>query len=376
MSTTIHHRYYESPGVADQHGNDNDVMVAMSESSVMSAGQDKMPVEYSVYAKLTDIEHISVDWDALLDRSRCNRAYSCSKWYLATVELFPRLQPLVFVAHRAGTLAAVLPLWLDPERRLARYGDIYSDHTDIIAVDEDNEAVLGLLGYVLQGNGDYDRVDLGQVKRDSNCVRAAKTMGLSEAVERFFVPGKSLQYGVLDLTCGYTEYMKKLSRKFRLNVHRMSNKAERDGLKVCELRPDDLDPLRLPETFLALHRSRFGEQSDFKSAETWMHKLFPSLFGQRRMRVFAVLNKDRITAIDLGMVARSGMYAYNGGFLPEMCEYDAGKLLIHKAIQQSCEEGLSELDLGWMAQDYKTHWRPALREVGKVQFDVFENGRS
>jgi GNAT acetyltransferase-like protein len=320
---------------------------------------------------LTEIEQataISSEWDLLLARSRCNRAYSCSKWYLATHELVPQLQPLVFIARRGNVLSGILPLWLESNRRLARFGDNFGDHLDIIAADEDMEVITGLLAFALQGTGSYDRMALGQVKRDSNYVRAAKALGLDEVVDHVFAPENRLSYAVLDITRGYDDYMSRLGRKFRLNLHRMCNKAEREGFVVCELTPMQLNPELLPGIFLSLHLSRFGEKTDFKSAEVWMHKLFPSLFAEGRMRVFAVLHQDQIVAIDLEMVTRSGMYSFNGGFLPEISKYEPGKLLIHKAIQQACLEGLSEFDLGWLGQEYKLHWRPTIREVGALQF--------
>jgi len=327
-------------------------------------------IEYRTLTELDQVAWISSEWDALLETSRCNRAYSCSKWYMATVELFPELQPLVFVAYRAGVLAGILPLWLNVSRRLARFGDYYSDHTDIIVPDEDSELSTRLLAYALQGNGSYDRVDLGQVKRDSNCVRAAKALGLTRMIEEFFSPGKCLIYAVLDLTSGYEEYIKTLSRNFRESLCRAARKAENDGMILSELTPAELNPELLPETFLSLHLSRFGENTNFKSSEIWMQKLFPALFSERRLRVFALLDKGRIAGIDLEMVARSGFYSYNGGFLPEVRRYAPGKLLIHKAIQQACIDGMDEYDLGWWSQEYKADWRPGTREIGKLQFDV------
>jgi hypothetical protein len=345
--------------------------IAMLNAQVAShpdPSPEKSSVQYGVLTEIEQATAISREWDLLLARSRCNRAYSCSKWYLATHELVPQLQPLAFIARRGNVLSGLLPLWLESNRRLARFGDNFCDHLDIIAVDEDMEVITGLLAFALQGTGSYDRLALGQVKRDSNYVRAAKALGLGEVVDEYFVPEKRLGYAVLDITRGYDDYMSRLSRKFRLNLHRMCNKAEREGLIVCELTPAQLNPELLSGIFLSLHLRRFGEKTDFKSAEAWMHKLFPSLFREGRMRVFAVLHRDQIVAIDLEMVTRSGMYAFNGGFLPEIGKYEPGKLLIHKAIQQACLEGLSEFDLGWLGQEYKLHWRPTIREVGRLQF--------
>ena len=196
---------------------------------------------------LSQVAAIASSWDALLARSRCNKAYSCSKWYLATAELLPKLQPLVFIAQRDHVLSGVLPLWLEASRRLARFGDNYIEHLDIIASDEDSEVITGLLDLALQETGSYDWMVLGSVKHDSNFVKGAKTLGLGAVVDEFFVAGKSLTYAVLDLTRGYDQYMKTLSRNFRRNLHHRWNKAKKDGLIVRELTPADLEPELLPK---------------------------------------------------------------------------------------------------------------------------------
>lgn len=345
-------------------------MIAHSGLSGSATNEVKgeMAAKYEILTAIEDIRLIASEWDYLLAASRSNLAFSCSKWYLAGVELLPTLQPLVFTAYRDQVLSGVLPLWLDSSRRVAHFGGDYRDYLDIIAADEDLEVITGLLKLALQGAGNYNHLVLGPVKRDSNFVKGAEALGLGAAIDDFFVPGKSLPYAVVDLTCGYDEYMKTLGRHFRFNLQRDIKRAERDGLIVCELTPADLNPELLPETFLSLHLSRFGDCSDFRSSESWVQKLFPSLFAEQRMRVFSVLDRNRIVGIDLETVSRSGMYAYNTGFLPEMRRYAPGQLMMHKAIEQACREGMSEYDLGWWLQSYKADWRPTRREIGDLRF--------
>ena len=77
-------------------------------------------IDYQTLTELSEINSIASEWDALLERCRCNRAFSCSKWFLTTPELFPELSPLVLVARRDGAIAGVMPLMLDPHDRTAR----------------------------------------------------------------------------------------------------------------------------------------------------------------------------------------------------------------------------------------------------------------
>src|SRR3954467_3962068 len=115
--------------------------------TIVKALQKNCPLDYTILRDIQDIVSISMEWDGLLARSRCNRAFSCSKWYLATPYLLPHLEPLVLVARRCGRIAAILPLWLDIHKKQAGFPDDYSDHLDIIAADEDTDVSVGLLNF-------------------------------------------------------------------------------------------------------------------------------------------------------------------------------------------------------------------------------------
>jgi CelD/BcsL family acetyltransferase involved in cellulose biosynthesis len=313
-------------------------------------------------------------WNGLLARSRCNRAFNSAQWYFAVPLILPELSPLLCVARRAGTMQGILPLWRDQCRQEVRFADHFCDHIDIIAADDDREAMTGLLAFAIEEASRYGPLSLRRLKRDSNCVRAACALGFSGQVERGFAAEPPNEHAVIDLGIGYDAYLKRLSRKFRLNLNRMRHKAAANGLVVRELQPEDLAPEHLPATFLSLHAARFGEASKLvaPSGAAWIQHLFPSLFGERRLRAFAVLLADRITGIDLAMVSESGLYAWNGGFLPEVQRYDPGKLLIDKTIQQCCAENFGEYDLAGFGQQYKAHWRPAIRRIGDLQFGLPE----
>jgi hypothetical protein len=338
-----------------------------------------MSIEYDICTKLSDVEQMSGDWDALLERSQCNRAFSCSKWYLAMPELVPEAQPMVLVARRNGALAGIMPLVLDGENREAGFAKDYTDIPDIIAQEGDIEVMAGLLDMAITGTGAYDKLVLRYVQDDSNCVKAACALGLGKNSDDIFAPGSSLDCAVLDLSRGYQEYWKTLSRNLRRGLSRIHNKAKTDGLVVLELEPSNMTPQEIPELLLSLHDSRFGAESyfhvDFKSGlegvRKWTGKLFPALFIEKRLRVFALMQHGKTVGIDIVMAANRGFYGWPGGFLPEVAHYHPGKLLTHYIIQQACKEQLAEYDLGcWYREDqeYKGHWKPAIKRIGHLQF--------
>jgi len=318
-----------------------------------------------------DILSLREAWNVLLARSRCNLAFNSAQCYFAVPLILPELSPLLCIARRAGTMRGILPLWRDQRRQEVRFPHQYCDeYIDIIAADDDLEVMAGLLAFALQQTSRYGTLSLRGLKRDSNCVRAACALGFSSQVEQGFAAGAGGECAVIDLGIGYEAYLKTLSRKFRSHLNRMRHKAAANGVVVRELQPEDLTPEHLPATFLSLHSARFGEASKLAAplGVAWIQHLFPSLFAERRLRAFAVLLADQITGITLAMVSGSGLYYWNGGFLPEVQQYDPGKLLIDKMIQQCCAESFGEFDFAYGKQQYKAHWRPAIRRVGDLQF--------
>jgi len=314
------------------------------------------------------------EWNVLLTHSRCNRAFNSSQWYSAVPLILPELSPFLCIARRAGTVQGILPLWLDQRQQKVEFAGHFCDHLDIIAADDDLEVMTGLLAFALQEASRYGGLSLRRIKPDSNCVRAARALGFCRQIEEGFAAGTAREYAVIDLSLGYDRYLKSLSRKFRLTLNRMRNKAERDGIVTRELHLHDFVPKRLPEAFLSLHSARFGGKSRLlsQSASAWVHHLLPSLFAGQSLRAFALFVGDQIAGIDLAMVGSSGLYAWTGGFLPEVEQYDPGKLLIDKTIQLCSVERLMEYDIGWFQQQYKAHWKPNIRRIGNLQFDGCE----
>jgi CelD/BcsL family acetyltransferase involved in cellulose biosynthesis len=342
---------------------------------MMGPAYSQSAIHYEVLTEVSQIAALSAEWDALLDRSKCNRAFSCSKWYLATPDLLPQLQPLVLVARRNHGLAGILPLWLNVNRREAGFPDDYSDHLDIIAEDGDIEVATGLMDLALSDAGNYDTLVLKHIKQDANCVSGIQNLKIVAAnPQELFAAHSCLEYAVVNLARGYAAYRKTLNKHFRKALVRESNQSQRKGILVRELSSGDLDPQRLPETFLSLHFSRFGDRStirtDFQNATPWITKLFPCLFAERRMRVFAILNQQEFVGIHLAMVGRDGMYGWNSGFIPEILDISPGNLLFDFVIRQSCEEGLHEYDFGWWGQDYKRHWKPFSRTIGEIRLSL------
>jgi len=330
------------------------------------------PVSYEFHTEFSEVAAIGAEWDELLSRSRCNRAFACSKWFMAAPVMFPELRALVIVARRAGRIAGILPLVADVRGRKAGFANDFSDHRDVICQDDDFAVVTGLVDVALSGAGpwSYDTLILRSLLPDSNLLRAIQMLESRADGQGLSVTRTSYVYGYVDLRQGYGEYLKTLSRNFRHNLNRVRNKAERHGLVVRELAPVDLEPAQLPETFLSLHLRRIGPETVFKSS-SWLNTLLPSLFAERRLRVFAVLDKERIVALHLAMAGPKSLFGWNGGFLKDQEPFAPGRLLYDAVMRQSAAEGLPEYDFGyWEGIEYKDDWKLAPRDNLELEIGV------
>jgi len=325
------------------------------------------------YETLTDpseIASIGDDWDRLLNGSRANRAFNCSKWFLAAIALYPELSPLVLIARRGATLSGVFPLVVDSREGTARFQGAWSAYPDILADADDCEISRGLLNYALSSKRSYEKLLLRRIRPDSNCIRAARALGLIGEDDPPFLPRSIEACYYASLEQGYEHYMNTRSRNLRHNMTRVQNKASREGVAATELTPGEIDPSTLPELFMSLHFSRFGEQTVLRSSRMFLETLLPALFVERRMRAFALVFNDKTVGIHLAMVGANSLIGWNAGFTDEIASLSPGRLLLHAAIRQACADGLAEYDLREGSESYKSDWRTHTRNIGSLELAI------
>jgi CelD/BcsL family acetyltransferase involved in cellulose biosynthesis len=146
-------------------------------------------------------------------------------------------------------------------------------------------------------------------------------------------------------------------------------KAAANGVVKHELTPADLSPERLPELFLELNLSRFGEKSAFHRVPqnaSFCRLALPVLFSERRLHVFAVSKAERILALDLSFRGEGSLCTWNGGYPPEAECWSPGRLLLLAGIERACELGLEEYDLLRGNQEWKRRWANRTRQLGTI----------
>lgn len=337
----------------------------LGQSRTTVAGQ----ITYQVLRTLPEVEAISAEWDSLLDQSPCNRAFSCSKWFLASCSLDRSIRPHVIVAQRGAAITGVLPLVLINDGETATFAGELSDYNDIIALRDDTTVHLGLLNHAISRGDGCKRVVLSRVRLDSNCVRAAGILEPARNTGWVFQAKGGCPY--IRLSSSYEEYLQTTSKNFRKSLRRAQRHAENNNLVIHELEPEHFPPSRIPEAFLSLNLDRWGADSYYRLpfVESFVLKLLPDLFNEGRMRAFALMKEERLLGLDLCMVGANSLCSWNGGFLSEAAQCSPGKLLIAAGIKNAYRLELEEYDLLRGDEAYKKSWANNTRRILWLEFD-------
>jgi CelD/BcsL family acetyltransferase involved in cellulose biosynthesis len=327
-------------------------------------------ITFEVLSHSPDIAAISAEWEALLDSSLCNRAFSSPAWFLAWCRAAQDHIPYVIVARRNGTIRGIFPLVLTGARQAEFPGNL-SDYNDVVTREGDSAVQAGLLNYAIDGTGAYDKLNLKCIRQDSNCLRALRLLFPERGAHQFF-SGEMKICPYVQLPPRYDEYLPSRSKEFMKGLKRAKHRADKNQVVVRELTPETFPPARLPDTFLALHLSRFGSRSWAKQhVYPFVEEVLPALFVGRRMRVFALFEAEKLIGIHLSMMGANSLCYWSGGFLPEAERWSPGKLLFDAQIRLAYAIKLAEFDLMRGEEAYKARWATDSRSI--VQLEIRTN---
>jgi CelD/BcsL family acetyltransferase involved in cellulose biosynthesis len=335
---------------------------------INEASEHKILV-YRALTKISEVEAITPEWNSVLERSACNRAFSSANWYLAACRHDPTVSPYVIIACRDSHLAGILPLALCDEGEMAAFPTPLADYNDMITLSENVNVQVGLLQYAFSQAGDYRRLRLDDIRSDSNCARALQHIGRSHTMHQASLEKETCPY--IQLPSSYQEYLETRSESFKKRLKYAQRHAARNNLTTMELEPETFPPAQLAELFLSLHQNRYREKSCFLQgkAQSFVREVFPILFAGRSLRAFALFEKEQIIGINICMVGIKSLCYWNGGFLPEASNFSPGKLLIDAGIRQAFAMQFEEYDFLRGAESYKSDWANTTRYISRIEFN-------
>jgi CelD/BcsL family acetyltransferase involved in cellulose biosynthesis len=310
-------------------------------------------VKIDVLTSRAAVAVVEKEWDALLDSTPCNRAFSSSAWFLAATEAAG--SPLVVTARRDGRLAALLPLFAPNGAREAGFATRLADYNDVILGGATTETAREMIEVAFDN---HPALLLRELREDAALLAALDS--------RFHIehePACPVLW--TSLAGGYEAWLAERSRAFRKSLFRAERAAGAQGLIVRELDPSESGD---GEIFLSLHDAH-PRESCFAIEEhrAFVRRALSQLLSQRRMRAFGVLDGDRIVAIDLCAAGASSLCTWNGGYLPEYADVSPGNLLLAYEIRTACGEGIAEFDLGRGDENYKSSWATQRRALARLR---------
>ena len=328
------------------------------------------PLAISVLTDVSEIARLAGEWNTLLTRSVCNRAFGSAEWFLASCAANPSFQPYAIIARKGAELAGILPLVLIEEGALATFPSYLTDYSDAIVAHDDFAVVAGLLDHARAESNGYRRLVLRHIRRDSNCMRAIAMPENRSADRTAFREMVGCHY--LRLPATYDDFLRTKDSRFRKRLKRLQALSDDRNFVVSELVPGDFPPHKLADVFLSLHLARQTVRSCFESAaaQTFAREVIPDLFKKGIVRACALTAGEQVVAIDLYTMGDQSLGAWNGGFLPAVAHCSPGKLLISAGIKLACALELDEYDFMRGTEDYKHSWASDTRSVGSIELSV------
>ena len=334
---------------------------------------NSLSLRFQVLTELPEIVALTPEWNSLVERSGCNRAFSSACWFLASCRHNASLDPYVVIARRGTTLTGILPLVLTECGEVATFPNYLTDYSDAVAGIDDPFAIAGLLDFARSQPNGYQRIALSHIRRDSSCLQAVRLLEPDDMVEQKFRERVLCFY--LQLPASHDDFLKSKRSRFRKRLKRLQGFADKGNLTMRELDPNTFPAHQLPDVFLSLHLQRQKIRSCFEttSAQNFVMEVVPQLFEKRIMRACVLMDRDKIVAIDLYTMGRNSLCVWNGGFLPEAEYCSPGKLLINAGIKLACALKLEEFDFLRGPEAYKESWANNSRAIGQLELAV--NGR-
>jgi CelD/BcsL family acetyltransferase involved in cellulose biosynthesis/carbamoylphosphate synthase large subunit len=304
------------------------------------------------------IEAIAPEWRALVERSRCNRAFSGPTWYLAALDVWPDQAPRVLVARRAGRLAGIFPLVWQPEDETARFATRLSDYNDLIVADGDMAAARRLMIFARHR---FPDLELTCIRMDSNCALAG--------VEAPVLVEKKSICPIADLSGGYEGWFAARSPGFQRELALVIRRAARNGITARRLDPErdaGVDPAAF---FIEMQRARFGERSLFlrdPAAQAFVMAALAALWREGSVPLFGLWAGEQLIGLDICMLGADSLGNWNAGFIADFATFSPGMLMANAAVREACTLGLAEFDYLRGTETYKRRWCSGEREIGRL----------
>ena len=317
-------------------------------------------------------------WSALCDASHQQSVFGSWEWMSCWWHHYRHRWKLrVFtVMDGGGRLLGVVPL----VRRLRFVGPIpirclslmasegaYASHLDVIAREEDRDAVTRLfVDYVHAHSRRWDVIDFRGLAKGS-----ALDSNLGAAPGRHWHSNeRGCPY--VDLPNDWEEYRRSLKKKVRRNLNYFENLLRRECRSElrCRLAKTEAEVVQALDRLQEMHRRRIPDSALHDHTFAEFHKEFAlSALEAGWLRLYSLEVGDTTIAVLYCLSYKGCVSAYLSGFDPVWARYSPGRQIAALAIRDAIEEGANLFD--WMQGEdrYKYEWTD-LQRVDRRRVNV------
>jgi CelD/BcsL family acetyltransferase involved in cellulose biosynthesis len=312
---------------------------------------------------INEIEARAAEWEKILMSKKAPSPFCSLDLILPWMKHFKdEYSPLCIGFFDGGAAKGFIPLAISNrslvEGRVLTFcgsEDLYSDHLDIIAGEDDSVNCLSALWDFLAGEElAWDLINLSLISKESGLM--SQITGSSplewELKEKSTAP-------FIDLTQGFDSFLSGFNGKHRYTLRKKVNKLAEQGFSFRPCGDDQV--AEGIETLFQLHSLRAvskGIESTFCGEKLLaFHKEAARRLNSNKRLWLRFLEKDdkRIGAF-YGFELAGKLFYYQFGIDPEWEPFSPGTVLMYKVIEEAFSRGLSEFDFLRGNESYKYGW--------------------
>jgi len=181
-------------------------------------------------------------------------------------------------------------------------------------------------------------------------------------------------------TCPYLDlrgqtwetYLSRLGSSQRYNFNRRLKNLQKNSDVRLDIVQCPAEARAALDALMDLHRKRWTSKTGseaFQDAQSVaFHREFVELAAAQGWLRLLVMRIGGVPVAALyGLRYGEVFYFYQSGFDPAWSRQSAGLVMMGLAIRAAIDEGVAEYDFLHGAEEYKFHWAPQARELGRLE---------
>jgi CelD/BcsL family acetyltransferase involved in cellulose biosynthesis len=329
------------------------------------------------YSDLKRIAGLEEDWNRAVEASAFDSVFGTHEWFFSWGGAYlGHNSPLVVTARDRGELIGILPLMMEKRILLGSkrifIRSMTNEHSckfDFILNARRAPEVLEEMMTFISHNYNWDFMILNHVPADSDSLSILKDLEGKSHYKMHVVADMESPY--VELRGSWNDYLCRLDRNFRRNIHQFERRLERAGSVAlsCSESPDD--PGGCLSAALAIEKMGWKGRAGTAVADSVHHARFywELADGMSRKGRFALfflsLNGEKI-AFDYCLKYKDRINLLKTSYDPSYAKLAPGKVLRKKSLEGHFREPYRIYDLLGSREEWKTRWTPSAQKLNRV----------